>query len=297
MSLEPTASSGPVDRGRPGGSGEPEVVIASDPTAVATDAARRVAAILANAVTARGRVDWATTGGSSAPGIYRALADAPLREEVPWSAVHLWWGDDRYVPADHPLSNVLPAEQILLHASALAGVSGSGANPLDVQQGATLGVAIPTLQVHATRMAEAIGESRGPAWAAARYEAELRESAIATSDGWPVFDLVLLGVGPDGHVLSVFPGSAAFESPDWVVPVPAPTHVEPHISRVTLNPAILDVARDVLVVVTGESKAEILGRLFGSERDIHRWPAQAVRRSGVTWLVDEAAATALPGRT
>jgi 6-phosphogluconolactonase len=289
MSLEP--------RGDQSDQGEPEVVVAPDPTAVAADAARRVATILTNAVSAHARADWATTGGSTAPGIYRALADAPLRDEIPWSGVHLWWGDDRYVPADHPLSNVLPAEQILLNAAALAGVSGSGANPLDVQQGATVGAPIPTLQVHATRMADAIGEGRGPAWAAARYETELRQSGIDTSDGWPVFDLVVLGVGPDGHVLSVFPGSAVFDSPDWVVPVPAPTHVEPHVSRVTLNPATLDVAREILVVVTGESKAEILGAVFGSERDVRRWPAQTVRRQGVTWLVDEAAASAMPDRS
>ena len=273
--------------------GEPEVVVLADPTAVAADAAQRIATVLTNAVAGRGRADWATTGGSTAPGIYRVLADAPLRDEVPWRGVHVWWGDDRYVPADHPLSNVLPAEQILLHASALAGISGTGANPLDVQHKATVGASIPAQQVHAIRMADAIGEGRGPAWAAARYEAELRESGIDVEDGWPVFDLVILGVGSDGHVLSVFPGSDAFDTSDWAVAIPAPSHVEPHVSRVTLNPHVLDVARQVLVVATGESKAEILGTIFGSDRDPRRWPAQLVRRPGVTWVLDQPAAEAV----
>jgi 6-phosphogluconolactonase len=276
--------------------GEPEIVVLSDPDTVAVEGASRIAAALTNAVRARERVDWATTGGSAPSGIYRLLALPPLRDEIPWDGVHLWWGDDRYVPADHPLSNILPAEQILLNATALAGVSGTGGEPLDVRLGQAAGAPIPTPQVHPFRMADAIGEARGPAWAAARYEAELRDSSIGVQDGWPVFDLVLLGVGPDGHVLSVFPGSAAFDSTAWVLPIPAPTEVEPHVSRATLNPAILDVARDVLVVVTGESKAEVLGTIFGDERDPRRWPAQLVRRAGATWLLDEAAAASLPSR-
>lgn len=276
--------------------GEPELIVLADPEAVAAEVAARIATGLANAVDERGRADWATTGGSAPSGIYRLLAQPPLREGVPWWGVHLWWGDDRYVPADHPLSNVLPAEQILLNASALAGVSGTGGGPLDVRTGQAAGAQIPTGQVHPFRMADAIGESRGPAWAAARYETELRESGIELQDGWPVFDLVLLGVGPDGHILSVFPGSTAFDSSDWALPIPAPSHVEPHVSRATLNPAILEVARQILVVVTGAPKAESLGTVFGADRDVRRWPAQLVRRAGVTWLLDEAAATSLPAR-
>jgi 6-phosphogluconolactonase len=280
----------------PSSAGEPEVVVLEDADAVADEGAGRIAAILRDAVGPRGRADWATTGGSAPSGIYRLLAVPPLREEVPWEGVHLWWGDDRYVPADHPLSNVLPAEQILLNATALAGVSGTGGQSLDVRLGQAAGAPIPAPQVHPFRMADAIGESRGPAWAAARYEAELRESGMATENDWPVFDLVLLGVGPDGHVMSVFPDSAAFDSRDWALPIPAPSHVEPHVSRATLNPAVLDVARKILVVVTGESKAPILGTVFAKDRDPRRWPAQLVRRGGVTWLLDAAAAASLPRR-
>ncbi len=111
-----------------------------------------------------------------------------------------------------------------------------------------------------------------------------------------MLDLVLLGVGGDGHVLSVFPGSAAFESKDWALAIPAPTHIEPHVERVTLNPAILAVARQILVVMHGAGKAAILADIFGPEVDPTRWPAQLTRREGATWILDEAAAASLPAR-
>jgi 6-phosphogluconolactonase len=276
--------------------GEPEIVVLADPGSVAAEAAGRIASVLTNAGAGRNRADWATTGGSAAPGIYRDLAASTLGAEVPWARVHLWWGDDRYVPNDHPLSNVGPAEEILIHESARFGGSGTGETVIDARLGIEPGVPLDVRNIHPIRMADAIGEGAGPSWAAARYEIELRESGIDVSDGWPVFDLVLLGVGPDGHVMSVFPGSDTFDRREWVLPVPAPAHVEPHVSRVTLNPAILDVARNVVVVVTGAGKAETLATVFGEERDPRRWPAQLVRRPGATWLLDEAAATRLPSR-
>ena len=100
---------------------------------------------------------------------------------------------------------------------------------------------------------------------------------LPTADGWPVFDLVLLGVGPDGHVLSVFPDSEALTSEKWAMAIPAPTHVEPHVSRVTANPALLGVARSIIVVVTGSAKAGIVARIFSEEPDPRRLPAQLAR--------------------
>ena len=275
-------------------SGEPGVEVLADPEAVSAAAAEQIATTLRRATDDHGRADWATTGGSTPAGIYRRLATPPLRDRVTWSAVHLWWGDDRYVPRDHPLSNVLPADQILLAATARAGLSGTGETGGDVITGRDPAADIPIDNIHAMPMGAAIGESRGPAWVAARYEAELRSGGLDVESGWPVFDLVLLGIGPDGHVLSVFPGSEAFDRPEWVLPVPAPTHVEPKVTRVTLNPNVLDVARSVLVVALGASKAAILGEVFGPTRDPRRWPAQLARRSGATWLLDEAAAARLP---
>lgn len=274
--------------------GEPRVEVLADPEAVSASAAEQIATILRQATDDHGRADWATTGGSMPAGIYRHLATPPLRDRVTWSAVHLWWGDDRYVPRDHPLSNVLPADQILLAATASAGLSGTGETGGDVITGRDPTADIPIDNIHAMPMGAAIGETRGPAWVAARYEAELRSAGLDVESGWPVFDLVLLGVGPDGHVLSVFPGSDTFDRPEWVLPVPAPTQVEPKVTRVTLNPHVLDVARSVLVVAQGAGKAAILGEVFGPTRDPRRWPAQLARRPGATWLLDEAAAARLP---
>jgi 6-phosphogluconolactonase len=270
--------------------GEPEVRILADPDAVSNAAAEAIAAALRESVEVRGLAHWATTGGSAPAGIYRRLAVAPLRDAVPWQDVHIWWGDDRYVPRDHPLSNVQAVDQVLLAAAARTAESGIGETTADLYTGRIPGAPVPIEQVHPFPIAEAIGSARGPAWAAARYEDDLRLAGLETRDGFPVFDVVLLGIGPDGHLLSVFPDSPALEATEWALGIPAPTHVEPHVTRVTLNPRVLDVARQVLVVVHGGAKAATLADVFGAERDAHRLPAQLVRRAGATWLLDEAAA-------
>jgi 6-phosphogluconolactonase len=195
----------------------------------------------------------------------------PLVGAVPWDAVHVWWGDDRYAPRDHPLSNVKPLDDVLLG-----------------------GVPLPAGNIHPFPTGEAIGSAHGAAWCAATLADDLRTAGLDEADGWPVFDLMLLGVGGDGHLLSVFPGSPALDSPDLALAIPAPTHIEPRVERVTLNPAIIGVARAVLVVANGVDKAAVLAEILGPERDPRRLPAQLARRPGATWILDEAAATALP---
>jgi len=273
-----------------------QLVVLPTAEASAQAAAERITEVLATAASERGVVQWATTGGSTVVPIYRALTEPPLVHEVPWNEVQLWSGDDRYVPRDHPLSNVQPADQILLRAGAFTGQSGWGESGEDVIAGSEPAAGIAVANVHPIPMAEAIGEARGVAWAAARYEVELRAAGLPTQDGWPVFDLVLLGVGPDGHVMSVFPGSETFGRSEWVLPVPAPTHVEPHVTRVTLNPAIVEVARSIVVVVNGAAKADALAAVFGERVDPRNVPAQLARRAEATWFVDEAAAAKLKDR-
>jgi len=276
-------------------SGEPRVEVLEDPEATSRAAATAIADALAAAVAERGRADWVTTGGSTPVGIYRELAVAPLRDAVPWHAVNVWWGDDRFVPRDHPLSNVLPLDQVLISAAARAGLSGTGEYAVDVDLGTEPGVTLPVANIHAPRMSEAIASGAGTEWVAEEYADRIRDAGLPTREGFPIFDVVLVGIGPDGHVLSVFPGSPLFDSEAWVSPVPAPTHVEPHVARVSLNPRILEVARLPLVVAHGPGKAAILASVLGGERDVRRWPAQLARRDGAVWFVDRAAAAALPG--
>jgi 6-phosphogluconolactonase len=260
------------------------VVVVDDASAGAALAAERIAAALAAAVAARGRADWVTTGGSTATGIYRRLMARPLVDTVPWPLVHVWWGDDRYVPRDHPWSNVKALDDILLEAS----------DEEEGTAGIRRGVPLPFENLHAFPTGEAIGEDRGAAWCAEQIAEELRRSGIPHSDGWPVFDLILLGVGADGHVLSVFPGSSAFDSSELALAIPAPTHIEPHVERVTLNPAVLGVAHDILTGAYGAGKAAVIAEVLGPVHDPRRWPAQLAARAGATWIVDEAAASALP---
>lgn len=267
---------------------EPELIVVSTVDALATETAERIAVTLAEAVSARGRADWATTGGSTMPAIYCRLAAEPLRDTVPWSAVHVWWGDDRYVPRDHPLSNVKPLDDILLAITHTEGGQlGLG------RSGAPRPVPQPIDNIHPFPTTIAIGRARGAAWCAAELATELNVAGLERAGDWPVFDLVVVGIGADGHLLSVFPGSAALESRDLALAIPAPTHIEPHVERVTLNPAMLGVARKVLAVAGGAGKAPVLADIFGSERDPSRWPAQLARRAGATWIVDSAAAERL----
>ncbi|HYO44496.1 MAG TPA: 6-phosphogluconolactonase, partial [Candidatus Limnocylindrales bacterium] len=205
--MSPVGSAAPVGSATPAPSLPRLVVVGAD--AVSAAAAEVIAQALAEAIAARGVAHWATTGGSAAPGIYRALGASPLRERVDWTRVHTWWGDDRFVAWDHPLSNVLPFEEILLPFLAEAGVE------------------VPVERLHRWAIPEAIALGEGPAWVAGHYAAELATAAPADATGTPVFDLVVVGVGPDGHVLSVFPGSAAWDEASSCAAVPAPTHIEP----------------------------------------------------------------------
>lgn len=252
--------------------GEPAVVVVADPEALADVAAARIVLALDAAVALRGRADVALTGGSTPPSIYRRLVAPGLRDQVPWEHVHLWWGDDRFVPRVDPLSNVLLADWALL-------------GPADR-------IPLPASNVHPFPTDRALVEGRGPDWCAATYAAEL-DAALPAVEGWPAFDLVLVGIGGDGHLLSVFPGSPALTSDRLGLGIPAPTHIEPHVPRVTLNPAILVAAGAVLVIVAGAGKAGVVERILAGARDPVALPGAVARRSSATWILDAAAAGAL----
>ncbi len=256
--------------------GEPELVVTASAEAAAGCASERIAGALIEAVDRRGRADFCTTGGSTPAPIYRLLAHAPMVDRVPWQHVHFWWGDDRFVPRDSPESCVTSFDQILL-----GGADTTGGAPL------------PPSNIHPFPVNRALAEHRDTHWCAARYAEELAAQLPMVDGNWPAFDLILTGVGDDGHVLSCFPNSPALDSMAWAMGVPAPTHIGPHLPRVTINPRLLEAA-PVLVVTWGAKKAEALGHVFGDVRDGRLWPVQRTRRTGATWIVDEAAAVRIP---
>ena len=272
---------------------EPTIVTLADPDACSLSAAERIVEVLDVAIDDHGEAHWATTGGSTPAGIYRHLVEGSLRDEIDWRKVHVWWTDERLVPPDHRLSNAKIAYDVLFMAPARSNESGTGSEGID-RLGRAAGLPIPIDHAHPVPTSEAIAEARDQRWAAARYAEELHADGPETNDdGWPVFDLILLGVGPDGHIMSVFPESEAFDASTWAVGVPAPTHVEPHVPRVTLHPTIAAAANEILVVSHGASKAAILHEVLRGERDPRRLPAQLARRPGATWILDQAAAASL----
>jgi 6-phosphogluconolactonase/glucosamine-6-phosphate isomerase/deaminase len=281
-------SAGPPASPGPGAPGEPAVVILPDEAAVAAVAADLLAEALAVGAAARGRGDFASTGGSTPGAVYRALLTEPTRQRVPWDVLHVWLGDERYVPRAHPDSNMRAIDRILL-----AGDPGRGLPPAPLDPA----------RVHPWPTDASLAAGESPARCAERFEAFLRGELKADGAGRPLFDAILVGVGPDGHLLSVFEGSAAQDAPGWTSWAAAPGHIEPHHDRVTLAPAALDATPALVVAVLGAAKATIVAELLGPAGTLptHRaaaerhLPALRARRAGATWVLDAAAAALLEG--
>jgi 6-phosphogluconolactonase len=232
------------------------IVVVEDAVALAEAAAERlIERIEANP----GRIAICMTGGSSPKRLYELLATEPYRSEIPWDRVHWFIGDDRFVPSGDPLNNMSMARTAFLDACA------------------------PLANVHPIKT-----DAASPDEAAALYARELQSfyGADTFDKSKPLFDLVLLGVGPDGHVASLFPSYSAIEVRDrWVVGVPE-AHVKPFVPRVSLTLPALASCREMLFLMSGEDKRAILTRVLKGE-DL---PANRARSDGETvWLCDKAA--------
>jgi 6-phosphogluconolactonase len=233
-----------------------QVIAVSDSAELAKAAADRImAGIAANG----GRLAICLTGGSSPRKLYQLLATDAYRAYIPWDRVHWFIGDERFVGADDPLNNIGTARRTFLDACAPA----ANIHP------------IPT-------------DSANPEQAARRYQRELQSfyGADVLDPARPLFDLVLMGVGPDGHTASLFPGYPAIEeTARWVVGVPE-AHVEPFVPRVTLTLPALGSSREMLFEVSGPDKRAILTRVLAGEN----LPANRAHSIGETiWLIDKAA--------
>jgi 6-phosphogluconolactonase len=233
-----------------------QVISVADANALARAAADRILARIA----ANGdRVAICLTGGSSPKRLYQLLATEGYRSQIPWARVHWFIGDERFVPADDPLNNMAMARRIFLDLRA------------------------PAANVHPIAT-----DTADPEQAARRYESELQSfyGAHQLDSARPLFDVVLMGVGPDGHTASLFPDYPAIEEAErWVVGVPK-AHVEPFVPRVTLTLPALNSCREMLFEVSGADKTAILTRVLAGEN----LPANRAHAIGETiWLVDKAA--------
>jgi 6-phosphogluconolactonase len=243
----------------------PGVLVCPNAVEVGRAAARRFVDWAWQAIARDGKFQVALSGGSTPLEMYRVLATQEFRTQIDWPRVHLFWGDERSVPPDHPDSNYGLARRELL-----------------------LRVPIPAENVHRME-AEVSPIGR----AAHNYETVLRESLEVDDRGFPVFHLVLLGLGADGHTASLFPGAKLLrETTRWVS---TPATEKAGTRRMTLTLPVIEAAQRVLFLVTGAQKAAILRVvLCGSAgREL---PAQMVQpRSGERiFLVDQAAARLLP---
>ena len=224
-------------------------------------AAARLVRQAEQAVAARGRFGVALSGGRTPRRTYELLGQAPWKDQGPWDRTFVFWGDERCVPLNDARSNARLAREAWLDR-----------------------VPIPRGQVHPIECGAA------PAAAAARYEALLREFF---GGGPPCLDLVLLGLGEDGHTASLFPGSPVLhEQQLWVAPVYV---AEQEFHRVTLTAPILNQAAAVAFLVAGAAKAAVVREVLQGPRDPLRLPAQLIRPEAgeLHWLVDAAAAGAL----
>jgi len=246
----------------------PEIIILSDAGALALEAARRFVSIAAEAVARRGRFSVALAGGSTPAGLYRLLARRPFREQISWPDVLIYLGDERCVPPDDPGSNYRMIRETLLE--------GIGRR------------APPTVRIPPPGLP--------PPESAAAYAGILRRDFLLRGAARPRFDLILLGVGGDGHTASLFPGMPALEEKRHLaVATDVPEPVRPPVPRITLTVPVLNAAEHVMFLVSGASKARAVAAAVNELEPADPLPARLVqpRRGRLTWLLDADAAALL----
>jgi 6-phosphogluconolactonase len=241
-----------------------EILRCPSPSALHESAAALFASLAADAIATRGAFSVALSGGTTPKAVYSRLADEEaVGALVQWQRVIFFWGDERHVPPDHRDSNFRMARKSMLSR----------------------------LPVDPGKVWRIKGEYADAAQAAAEYERDLRQ--VFGADALPRFDLVLLGLGADGHTASLYPGTEALYEErrlavaNWVPALNA--------HRITLTPPVLNNAADVLVLVQGRDKADALEAVINGPYEPERLPAQLIRPvSGrLRWLVDPSAARRL----
>lgn len=236
-----------------------------DLDALSRAAAEHWIACAAKAIEARGVFHVALAGGGTPEHLYKTLSLPEAASRVNWEAVHVWMGDERSVPLDHADSNFRMAREALLDH-----------------------VPLPSAQIHPMPADREDLEA-----AAFEYAGELDSALPKDFAGMPIFDLLLLGMGEDGHTASLFPGTSALE--EWEHPVVAVYVPQLDTWRMTLTYPVLNAARSTLLLVAGAAKAAILSRVFARPPVEPRLPVQRLEPQGeLEWYLDAAAAAELP---
>jgi 6-phosphogluconolactonase len=239
-----------------------------DGDALARAAATKIFEIARESISQRGVFTLALSGGSTPKKLYTLLANEAEFREFPWDKTQLYFGDERHVPPDDKDSNYLMTKSTLMTSPR-----------------------VPEANLHRVR-----AELPSAADAAALYETDMRAFFTADKclDGFPRFDVVLLGMGPDGHTASLFPGSKGLdEMTRWVIA----NWVEKFkTDRITFTFRVINAARNVLLLVGGADKTDMLHEIFVTKRDQAPYPVQRVVPSDglKIWMLDQAAAAKLP---
>jgi 6-phosphogluconolactonase len=236
----------------------PGLLIATqDGSQAAQEACARITKAIQDAIRDRGIATIALSGGSSPIDAYRCLA----KQTIDWNKVHVYWVDERAVPPTHERSNYAQAKKALLDPAG-----------------------IPEPNIHRMH-----GEAADLEAAAQQYETELRDTVKSKLGGLPSLDVVVLGIGEDGHTASLFPGERTVHVTDKLVAaVPAKGERE---ARLTLTPPVLENARSSVVIVTGKSKHPALERIWATNGDLEETPGRVIRnfRGSICWVIDRAA--------
>ncbi|MCX5436593.1 MULTISPECIES: 6-phosphogluconolactonase [unclassified Streptomyces] len=246
----------------------PQLVVHRDKELMAQAAAARLITKIVDAQAARGYASVVLTGGRNGNGLLAALSAAPARDAVDWTRLDLWWGDERFLPDGDPERNYTQAREALLDSVPL---NPDRVHPMPPSDGPYEVDA--AAQVYAAELAAAAGpEDHGPV---------------------PTFDVLMLGVGPDTHVASLFPELPAVRETERTVvgvhgaPKPPPT-------RISLTLPAIRAAREVWLLAAGEDKAEAAAIALSGAGEIQAPAAGAYGRSRTLWLLDSAAASQLP---
>ncbi len=240
----------------------PDILVFANSEALSTAAAEFFAQLVQQAEGSKFLV--ALSGGSTPRALFQKLAQPPYAASLPWETIHFFWGDERLVPPGDPGSSFGEAKRLLFDH-----------------------VSVPIANIHRIKGELPPEESRRD------YAEQLRQFC---TQGWPRFDLAIMGMGSDGHTASLFPGPIPpAELADPVISVTADYEGRP-AQRVTLTPLVVNDAHHVLFLVTGAQKAEAVTAVIHGPRNPQQWPAQRIQpHSGqLTWFLDQSAASLLP---